>query len=428
MSRKTLVLKYQNNMLRLNSNIFLVVIFFIAPLYVSSQTKAEIKKKKNLIEEEIKYTKELLNQTKNNKNKSITYLRALEKQIKNKEELTSTLSLEIKIISKQVLRTEGTILEIENTILKEDTALQNLKTEYSKMIYAEFLKKGNRNNLMFIFSSKNFNQAYKRMSYLKQYSAFRKNQAVKISEKSNLLLLKKEELFSQKENLIEESKFKKTLINSKRQEIESINIAKLEKEDLVDELRRSEKKLRKELHDKEKASKELETKLRKIIEEEIKKVNKKNTTEYALTPEAAALSSDFFANKGKLPWPLLQGVIVQHYGKQSHPVFSSIETFNNGIDIATEKDAIVRAVFDGTISRIFFIKGSGKAVLINHGEYFTVYSGLKDISVKAGEKVLAKEKIGVVLYQEKDNKAELHFEIWKSYKKQDPSQWLFKAF
>ena len=106
------------------------------------------------------------------------------------------------------------------------------------------------------------------------------------------------------------------------------------------------------------------------------------------------LSAEFASNKGNLPWPLEKGVIVQFYGKQKHPVFSAIETVNNGIDIATDKNTTVRAVFDGTISRIFFIKGAGKAILINHGEYFSVYSGLKEISVKVGEKVLSKEKIG----------------------------------
>ena len=102
-------------------------------------------------------------------------------------------------------------------------------------------------------------------------------------------------------------------------------------------------------------------------------------------------------NKGKLPWPLEKGIIVQFYGKQKHKEFSNIETFNNGIDIATEKEAIIRSVFDGTVSRIFFIKGEGKAILINHGEYFTVYSGLKEVTVKAGEKLFSKEKIGIFI-------------------------------
>jgi len=141
-----------------------------------------------------------------------------------------------------------------------------------------------------------------------------------------------------------------------------------------------------------------------------------------------ALSSEFNNNKGKLPWPLEKGVIIQGYGKQKHTVLAGIETFNNGIDIVTDENMNIRAVFDGTVSRIFFIKGEGKAILLNHGEYFSVYSGLKEVSVKVGDKMLAKEKIGIVFTQEIEEKTELHFEIWKGYDKQDPSKWLFKAY
>ena len=133
-------------------------------------------------------------------------------------------------------------------------------------------------------------------------------------------------------------------------------------------------------------------------------------------------------NKGRLPWPLEKGIIVGRYGTQKHVVFSGVETFNNGVDIATDPNSIVRVIFDGTVSRIFFIKGEGKAVLINHGEYFSVYSGLKEVSVKTGDKLLSNEKIGIVVTQEQENKTELHFEIWKGYDKHDPSNWLFKAY
>ena len=133
-------------------------------------------------------------------------------------------------------------------------------------------------------------------------------------------------------------------------------------------------------------------------------------------------------NKGNLPWPLDKGIIVQGFGKQQHAVFKNIETYNNGIDIATEKEAKVRAVFDGKVSRIFLIKGEGKVILINHGEYFSVYSGLKEISVQTGEKIFAKQEIGIVMTDKNKQKTHLHFEIWKNYDKQNPSHWLYKAY
>ena len=297
------------------------------------------------------------------------------------------------------------------------------------MIYAVFKQKGKRNNMMFIISSSDFNQAYKRVLYLRQYSIFRKNQAKKIEEGQKELIKKKESLATEKHMLILESAKQTALVETKKEELVSISAVKNEKQNLIKKLSKSENFFKNELELQQQEAKELEGKIRKIIEEEIAKAKKENiNNSYRLTPEALALSSEFANNKGKLPWPLEKGVIVSSYGKQEHVVFAGIETFNNGIDIATNKNTKVRTVFDGTVSRIFFIKGEGKAVLINHGEFFSVYSGLKEVMVKAGEKVLSKEKIGVVMTQEAENKTELHFEIWKGYEKHDPSEWLYRAY
>jgi len=406
----------------------LVILLASIPFFAFSQTKEELKKQKLAIEKEINYTTDLLNKTKANKYKSLNYLIVLDKQIQNQEQLLQTLTIEISLISKQIKKTEKQILYTENTIISEQENLQSLKAEYAKMIYAAFKKRGNRNNLIFIISAKDFNQAYKRISYLKQYSSFRKNQAKKITESQLLLLSKKEQLLQQKEQLLQESLSKKALIASNKNELSSINTTKHEKEGLIKKLSKSEKVFKQQLQEKQKRSKALDDKIRKIIEEEIRKAREGGKNGFSLTPEAMVLSSEFASNKGKLPWPLEKGVIVQFYGKQKHPVFAAIETINNGIDIATDKNTVVRAIFDGTISRIFFIKGAGKAILMNHGEYFSVYSGLKEVSVIVGEKVLSKEKIGVVITQESEQKTELHFEIWKGYEKQNPSKWLFKAY
>ena len=195
---------------------------------------------------------------------------------------------------------------------------------------------------------------------------------------------------------------------------------------MLKKLSNSEIIFKNQIQEKQNKAKELEEKIRKIIAEEIAKTKKKNI-KYNLTPESLALSKEFKNNEGKLPWPVEKGVIVGRYGKQKHIVFQSVETFNNGIDIATNKNTDVRSVFDGIVSRIFFIKGEGKAVLINHGEYFSVYSGLKKVSVKAGERIFLKEKIGVVITHEEENTTELHFEIWKGYDKKNPSKWLYDA-
>tara|TARA_B110000240_G_scaffold136363_1_gene151131 strand:+ start:3352 stop:4569 length:1218 start_codon:yes stop_codon:yes gene_type:complete len=405
-------------------------VFFLS-FSVFSQTKEELKKQKSNIEKEINYTTDLLNKTEANKRKSLSYLRVLEKQISNKESLLNTLNIEISLLIKQIRKTERTIIETQKSIIDEQQELVLLKSEYAKMIYACSKEKGNHNDLMFIISAEDFNQAYKRIIYLKQYTAFRKNQINKIIVSQKKLAVKEDVLINKNNQLVLESASKINLIDEKKQELNSIADTQKEKQDLVRKLSKSEKVFKKQLKDKQKRAEALDSEIRKIITEEIRKARyeaEKKNKGFALTPEAMALSSEFNNNKGKLPWPLEKGVIIQGYGKQNHTVFYGIETFNNGIDIATDVNMNIRAVFDGTVSRIFFIRGEGKAILLNHGEYFSVYSGLKEVSVKVGDKLLAKEKLGVVFTQEIEGKTELHFEIWKGYDKQDPSKWLFKAY
>tara|TARA_B100000767_G_scaffold259531_1_gene269355 strand:- start:470 stop:1723 length:1254 start_codon:yes stop_codon:yes gene_type:complete len=417
-------------MLRQNKYIFLFFGIFLS-LSVFSQTKDELKKQKSSIEKEISYTTNLLDKTKANKSKSLSYLRVLDKQISNKESLLKTLNIEIILLSKQIKKTEISIIETQQSIIDEQKELLLFKSEYAKMIYACFKEKGNLNDLIFIVSAEDFNQAYKRIVYLKQYASFRKNQVDKIIKSQKKLATKEDDLIKKNNQFVLESASKMNLIRAKKQELNSISDRKQEKQDLVNNLSKSEKVFKKQLKDKQKRAKSLDDEIRKVIAEEIRKAREeaeKKDNDFALTPEAMALSSEFKNNKGKLPWPLEKGVTIQGYGKQKHTVLAGIETFNNGIDIVTDENMNIRAVFDGTVSRIFFIKGEGKAILLNHGEYFSVYSGLKEVSVKVGDKMLAKEKIGIVLTQEIEEKTELHFEIWKGYDNQDPSKWLLKAY
>ena len=409
------------------TNLLLKVIFFSCSFCLNAQTKKELKNQKLKIEKEIVYTTELLNKTKSNKTKSLNYLKVLDAQLKSKENLLSTLNIELMLLAKQIRKTELSILELENEIIKEEKDLISLKEEYAKMIYAAFKQKGKRNNMMFILSSDDFNQAYKRVLYLKQYSVFRQNQAKKIEETQEKIATKKKKLKDQKGWLIEESSKKNKIAQAKKVEFESTKKQQKNKNELVQKLVKSERLFKNQLLNKQKKANDLDKKIRKIIKEEITKARNKNS-DFELTPEAMALSSEFKNNKGKLPWPLEKGVIVGGYGVQKHLVFNEVETFNNGIDIATDKNADVRVVFDGTISRIFFIKGEGRAVLVNHGEYYTVYSGLKDLVVKVGDKLFSKEKIGAVSTNKADNKTELHFEIWRGYDKHNPSKWLYNAY
>lgn len=410
---------------------FLFILLLIT--YLSfGQNKDILKQQQIALEKEINYTTSLLNKTKENKKSSLVYIDYLDKKISSQERLLQLLNIEQNLLKKQIFKLENKILENEKSINDAEKEIIELKKEYAEIIYSLQKNKNERNDLMFIISSETFNQAYKRILFLREYSRARKTQALQITKNQDSLAINKQRLFSQKELIKSKKEQNLKLISNKKKSLNKVLISKDEKKTAVSKLQKSEQIFLKKIKDQQKKSRQLEQKIKKIIEEEIRlareKIKRDKDNKISLTPEAQLLSDKFSANKGKLPWPLEQGLIIQKFGKQKHKVFGNIETFNNGINIATNKNAIIRSVFDGKISRIFFIKGEGKAVLINHGEFFTVYSGLEEVKVKLGDNILAKEEIGKVLTRENDDRTELHFEIWQGYDKQDPSVWLFEAF
>lgn len=416
-------------MLRSNKIIlYIAIIVFSIPTF--AQSKKALQEKKEQLEKDIEYTNKLLEKTKRNKEKSLAYFNALSKQVTNREELVQMLNIEIGLIEKQIGKTKIKIRENQNAITEKQQELTKLEQEYAKIIYYAYKNKNNYDNWVFIFSSKSFNQAYKRLKYLKQYAQHRKTQAEIITNTKEQLAKEIVSLGGQQTELLNNKEEKKKLIGNKKGELKELETQKKEKKGVIIKLKKSEAYFKKELQKQQSDAKRLDEKIRKIIEEEIRKTRlkeQKNKKGIALTPEAKALSDNFLENKGRLPWPLDKGIIVQAFGKQQHTVFKNVETYNNGIDIATDKGAKVRAVFDGNVSRIFLIKGEGKVILINHGEYFSVYSGLKEVSVQMGEKVFVKQEIGIVMTDESKEKTHLHFEIWKNYDKQNPSHWLYKA-
>lgn len=415
----------------MKQNSFLFILLLIT--YLSfGQNKDILKQQQIALEKEINYTTSLLNKTKENKKSSLVYIDYLDKKISSQERLLQLLNIEQNLLKKQIFKLENKILENEKSINDAEKEIVELKKEYAEIIYSLQKNKNERNDLMFIISSETFNQAYKRILFLREYSRARKTQALQITKNQDSLAINKQRLFSQKELIKSKKEQNLKLISNKKKSLNKVLVSKDEKKTAVSKLQKSEQIFLKKIKDQQKKSRQLEQKIKKIIEEEIRlareKIKRDKDNKISLTPEAQLLSDKFSANKGKLPWPLEQGLIIQKFGKQKHKVFGNIETFNNGINIATNKNAIIRSVFDGKISRIFFIKGEGKAVLINHGEFFTVYSGLEEVKVKLGDNILAKEEIGKVLTRENDDRTELHFEIWQGYDKQDPSVWLFEAF
>lgn len=398
---------------------FLIVLLlsFLYNLSAEAQDKKKLlENDKKKIEEEILYNSKLLEETKNSKSTTINQLVILKNQINQRESLIQAINDQIKVVNDQV--------NLNNEILKElKSDLDNLKDEYAKMIYYAYKNRDNYDKLMFIFSSEDFNQAFKRLKYFQQYSAYRKTQVQLIEQtrqEINELLL----------NLDESKKEKLVLLTSLEMERVELNSEKAQQNQTYQKLNKKEKELLATIKKKEKAAKKLQKEIEKIIAEEIRLASKKSgTTEtgsFALTPEELKLSADFTLNRGGLPWPLERGIISSTFGEHAHPVLKGVKTKNNGIDILTQENSDARTIFAGEVTRVMSIPNYNYVIMIRHGEFLSVYSNLSEVFVNKGDKVETKQQIGKIHTDSKDSKTELHFELWQGKTILNPETWLAK--
>jgi len=399
---------------------FLLALFFIFLFSFSQNKKNKLENDKKKIEDEIIYTNNLIDKTNKNKQISINQLVIINNKIKKREQLISFLKNEISSINNKI--------DFNNKKIKDlSDELSSLKKEYAKMIYYAFKNKNSYDRMMFVFSSKDFNQAYQRMKYFQQYSSYRKLQASLIKSTQEEINNKTDELKTQKEKKIEiqlqEKKEKNTLFQDKNDQNETLK-----------KLKQKEKKLRKDLRNKQKSANKLKKIIENIIAAEMKKVaemkksaeKKTSTKTYTSTPEDIELSKTFSSNKGKLPWPTETGIISSTFGEHPHPVLKRIKTKNNGIDILTNEGEKVRAVFDGVVSSVLSIPNLNTVVIIKHGEYLTVYSNLSKVYVERGDRVKTKQNIGIIYTNKSESKSELNFQIWKGQQLQNPAYWIKK--
>jgi septal ring factor EnvC (AmiA/AmiB activator) len=403
-------------------SLYILYFFLIALSGRSSyaQSKKDLEKKKAQIHKDIEYTNNLLNETKTKKKGSLNELVILNKKIVIHEELIGTISDEIGILNSQIEETNSII----NAMEKDE---EKLKDEYATMIRFAYKNQGAYDRLMFLFASKDFNQAYKRMKYLQQYSEYRKKQVHLIMQAQTRLNEKKIELEGKRTS-------KKTLLHSQEHEKVVLKSEKNEQVQLFNNLQDQEKQLKVELKEKLKAEARLNKAIEDIIKREIEKARmaaekkgQKNVTSanvFTSSPESQKVSDDFYGNKGRMPWPVEQGVITGTFGDHPHPVLKGIRIKNNGIDINSNKGALARAIFDGIVTGVVVIPGSYKAVIIRHGQYLSVYSNLEQVYIRMGDKVTMKQSIGAV-HTDDESKTEVHLEIWKGTEKLDPSAWLF---
>ena len=393
-------------------NIILILLIFLTSLSFS-QTRGELEKKKKKKQQEIAYTNKLLNQTRKNKKKSLNELILLNNQIKNRKQLINAINEQISELDSRIDANAMMIKSMEDDLAR-------LKQEYAKLIYFAWKNKSSYDKIMFVFSADDFNQAYKRMLYFQQYTEFRRKQVEAIKETEIILhgvIAKLEEEKSDKRDLIEQQ----------YEETKSLSSEKSEKSEIISHLKQKEDDLQKKLRKQRRESRQLQSAIAKIIEAEAKKAAKKNKSgSYGLTPEEKLISDKFGANKGRLPWPTERGVITGTFGKHKHPVFKDVTTTNNGVIISTSAGSYARAIFAGTVIQVIHLSNTNIAVMIKHGEYITVYSHLKEAVVTKGDKVSAKQKIGIIYTDKEDNKTTVELQIWKGSTKVNPSYWISK--
>ena len=382
----------------------------------SNKRQQELEVQRLRLKKEIKQINALLfTNTKTRKN-ALTEAEDLQVKLNVRSEL-------IKVTNEQANLLTRRISLNERNIGKQRNELKALKKDYTKMIQKSYAAKSLQNRLMFLFSSENFLQAYKRVQYLKQYASYRRKQGIAIGDKTQLL---------QKLNktLIEEKTKKISLVEDNRAIQEQLSKERKEQEALIKTLRRKEKSLNTQISKKEKQTTAINKEIDRLIREAIlasnKAAGKKGNKTFELTPEARLISANFQANKGRLPWPLEKGVVTQRFGRQQHAVVKTTTIQSNGVTIATEPSSQVRTVFEGVVMSVVTFKGSNPSVLIRHGNYISVYKNLGKLYVKKGDKVQAKQIIGEVFTNKQTGKTQLQFSIFNNVNVLDPKGWIYQ--
>lgn len=398
-----------------NKYLLLIATFLWCGATAFAQPINDLKLQKQKLEEEISFAKQKLSELEQKRTLTLTELVTLKKQIQSREALIHNISRQIVSYDNQINQGRGVIHSLERDI-------EQLRKEYARMIVYTYTNRNSYDNLLFVFSAKSFNDAYQRVKYLKEYSDFREQQAELIEKTLKTLedeIAALEEKRREKEALKKaEEEQRNTLAKEQRQMGNKISDFKSKEEEYMTKLRKSEQEAAK-----------LDKQIEKLIAEAARKNAAKTTTGSnlpALTPEALALSNSFESNKGKLPWPVERGTIVRGFGKKEHAVLKGIYTDNNGIDISTLEEAEVRAIYEGTVATTFYQPTYHRCVIINHGEYFSVYLNMKEVYVKEGDRVKTKQTIGKVFTDSNEGKSEVHLQIWKNNVKLNPALWIFQ--
>lgn len=402
--------------------LFSMLLYMIAtPSFSQSKKQKELEEKRQALLEEIQKINSLLFKTKGEKKSVLAEVEDLDQRIATRETLIRVTNEQANLLTREINNNLTTIEQ-----LKED--LKTLKNDYAGMISKSYKSKSQQSRIMFLLSSENFLQAYKRIQYMKQYTKFRKKQGEEIK-------LKTEELQSLNEELIRQKKDKEKLVAQNKIEKKKLDEEKKNQQALIATLKKEEGKYAGQIRDKQKEADRLEKEIDALIKAAIAEANKKSgktttkaksTTVFTLTPEAKLLAKDFKNNKGKLIWPVEKGKVITPFGRRQHPQFPNVTQNHNGVEIITEANAKARAVFNGEVMQVQQLKGANKAVYIRHGDYITIYNNLATVLVKKGDKVTRKQTIGTVFTHPTTGKAIIKFFVYQNTKKMNPADWVYR--
>lgn len=390
--------------------------FVIIQAQQTSKKQKELEAQRLRLKKEIKQINSILFNNIKTRKSALTQVEDLQVKLNVRLEL-------IKVTNEQANLLTTRISINERNISTNRLELRNLKDEYANLIQKSYESKSLQNRLMFLFSSESFLQAYKRVQYLKQYASYRRKQGKAIANKTKILQELNQTLNNEKAEkilLIEENRLVQQQIEKDAQDQKS----------LIKTLERKQTSLASQISKKEKQQKAIDREINRLIREAIaasnKALGKKRKKTFQLTPEAKLIADNFKANKGRLPWPLEKGVVVQGFGRQRHPVVKTTTIQSNGVILATEPLAQVRAVFEGEVMSVIVIKGSNPSVLIRHGNFITLYTNLAKLYVTKGEKVNAKQAIGEVFTNQQTGKTQFQFGIFNNVDALNPKEWVYQ--
>ena len=396
-----------------------LLFFSFCSLSAFSQSKKqqELEQRRQELREEMKQINSLISNNKSKKKSQLSVIEDLNYKIKTLNNLIKVTNQQANLLTREINTNQNQITELHDE-------LKTLRANYAAMVVKSYKSKNEQSRVMFLLSSSDFSQALKRLNYIKQYSEYQEQQGEAIKKKTVELQELNTNLLKQKEN-------KNTLIAENKVTQRELESERKQHQEIMSSINKNLNRYASQIKSKQREANRLDKEINKIIREAIAASNKKagktsSSKSFALTAEAKALNASFISNKGSLPWPVEKGIVTLRYGKQRHPVVKTLTIQSNGVRIATDKNAKVRAVFNGKVLSVITVKHANPMVLIQHGNFVTVYKNLAKVYVKKGDKVKTKQNIGEAFTNPTNGETIINFSVHKETKTQNPAEWIYK--